>query len=218
MKRTAFALISLVVLLSAVIVSQLCNSAHANPNWRPWEHPISYPTLDVDSPVAGGNYSSDNVWLNFTLTKPSDWFSKPDCCVSYVAYCIDGSANGPNVGPSSDNSDENETIIPVQDKGVVNPSASFSFSFNLEGLTVGTHTLEIMAQGNYGNTLFIHPYPRTNFTVYASSPTPTPTPEPTPYEETGVQNTSQYLVTGRAFTLASIIVCLGLLFYFIKRK
>ena len=217
MKRTAFAVISLVVLLSAVIISQLCNSVNANPNWRPWENPISYPALDVDSPVAGGNYSSDNVWLNFTLTKPSDWVSKPDCYISYVAYCIDGSASGPH-GYYSDNSDENETIIPVQDEGVVNPPASFSFSFNLEGLTVGTHTLEIMAEGNYDWTGFIHPFPRTNFTVYASSPTPTPTPEPTPYEETGVQSTSQYLVNGGAVALVSIIVFLGLLIYLIKRN
>ena len=217
MKRTAFAVLSLVVLLSAVIVSQLCNSVNGNPGWRPWENPISYPTLDVDSPVTGGNYFSDDIWFNFTLTKPSDWFSKPDCCILYVAHCIDGSAIGPNM-TSSDNSDENETIIPVQDKGVVIPSSSFSFSFNLEGLTVGTHTLEILAEGNYGNTLFIHPYPRTYFTVYAFSSTPTPIPEPTPYEETGVQNTSQYMVTGGAFILVSIIVFLGLLIYFIRRN
>ncbi len=223
MSKTAFAVISLVVLFSAVVVSQLCNFANGNPNWKPWEYPVSYPTLDVDSPVIGEIYYSDDVWLNFTLTKPSDWFTKPDCYISYVTYCIDGSATGPN-GHISDNSDENETVIPVQDKGVVNPSTSLSFSFNLEGLTAGTHSLEILAEGNYDWTGFGINYPRTYFRVYASSTTPTPSPsptptlEPTPYEETGVQNTSQFMVTGGAAAVVSIIVFLGLLVYFIKRR
>jgi hypothetical protein len=221
MSKTAFAVISLVVLFSTVVVSQLCSFANGNPNWKPWEHPVSHPTLDVDSPVAGEIYSSDDVWLNFTLTKPSDWFTKPDCYISYVTYCIDGSATGPN-GRISDNSDENETIIPVQDKGVVNPPTSLSFSFNLEGLTAGTHTLEILAEGNYDWTGFGITYPRTYFRVYASSPTPTPsptaTPEPTPFEETGVQSTSQFMVAGGAVALVSIIVFLGLLVYLMKRK
>jgi len=223
MKKTAFAVISLVVLLSTVIVSQLCNFANGNPHRIPRGDPVSYPTLEVDSPVVGGKYSSGNVWLNFTLTKPSDWFTKPDCYITYVTYCIDGSANGPNAH-AGDNSDENETIIPVQDKGVVNPSTSLSFSFNLEGLTAGTHSLEILAEGNYDWTGFGINYPRTYFRVYASSTTPTPSPsptptlEPTPYEETGVQNTSQFMVTGGAAAVVSIIVFLGLLVYFIKRR
>jgi len=204
MKKKAFAVISLVVLLSTVVVSQLCNSANGNP-WLASKHPYSKPKLDVDSPVDVGTYSSDNVWLNFTLTKPSDWFTTPDCYISYVTYWIDGFATD-NV--------ENETVIAVQDKDVENPPASFSFSFNLEGLTAGTHTLGIMAQGIYEGTGFNTYYPRINFTVYDFSPTP----EPTPFEETGVQNTSQFMVTGGAVALVSIIVFLGLLFYFIKRK
>lgn len=51
-----------------------------------------------------------------------------------------------------------------------------------------------------------------------TSPTPLPSEEPTPYEETGVQNTSQFMVAGGAVALVSIVVFLGLLAYFIKRK
>jgi len=223
MKKTAFAVVSLVVLFSTVVISQKANSAKGNPNWRPWENPISYPTIDIVSPVKGGSYPPNDVWLNFTLTKPSDWFTKPDCYISYVTYCVDGSASGP-YGYISDNSDENETIIAVQDKGVENPPTSFSFSFNLEGLTAGTHTSEILVEGNYDWTGFGYTFPRTYFTVYASSPTPTPiptpipTPELTPYEEVDVQNTSQYMVTAGTVAVASIVVFLGLLVYFIKRK
>ena len=50
------------------------------------------------------------------------------------------------------------------------------------------------------------------------SPLSTPTPEPTPYEEITIQSTSQYVVTEGAVAVASIVVFLGLLFYFIKRK
>jgi len=251
MNKTAFAVISLVMLFSTVFISQLSSSANANPNWRPWENPISYPILDVVSPVDGGSYPSNDVWLNFTVTKPSDWFTKSDCYISYVTYCIDGSASGP-YGYISDNSDENETIIAVQDKGVENPPTSFSFSFKLEGLTYGTHTLEILVEGNYNWTGFGYTFPRTIFTVRTSFTEPTPNPEPTPMklptaaptptstptpsptlkstseptptlvplEEASVDNTSQYLEIGGmfSFTVAVVLVGLGLLVYRIKKK
>jgi hypothetical protein len=198
--KKALVVMPLVVLLSTLVVSQFCNSVNANPNWRPWENEISYPTIDVVSPVEGGNYSSDDVWLKFTLTKPSDWFSKPDCYISYVTYYVDGFASGP-YGHISDNSDENETIIEVVDKGVENPSDSFSFSFILEGLTAGNHTIDFLVEGYYDWTGFGINFPRTSFAVY-NSPT----------------QTEQDMTTGAIFAVSSIAVFLGLLLYFIKRK
>jgi len=219
MKKTALAMMLTIVLFSTVFISQTLNFANTNPGWKPWENEISYPTLDVYSPGAGESYPSNDIWLNFTLTKPSDWLNKTDCYISYVTYCVDGSASGP-YGQISDNSDENETIIEVQDpKGVANPPTSFNFSFNLEGLADGEHTLEILVEGNHGWSGFGYTFPRTSFTVYASSPAPTPTasptsiPEPTP-EAAPISTT---LVTASASVFA-VIVGIGLLVYFKKRQ
>jgi len=226
MKKTALAVISLVTLFSPVVIGQLCSSASANPGWRPWENweEISYPTIDVVSPVKGVSYPSNNVWLNFTLTKPSDWLNKTHYYISYASYCVDGTADG-FYSHTVDNSDKNEVIVSVwDDRCVAKTSTSYSFSINLEGLKAGEHTLEIYVDGTDGWTDFGYTILRTSFTVYTSSPTPTPTPtltptpEPIPYEEVDVQSTGQYMVTGGAVVVASIVVFLGLLVYFIKRE
>jgi hypothetical protein len=218
MKKTALAIILTIVLFSTVFISQTLSLANANPGWKPWENEISYPTLDVLSPVAGESYPSNDIWLNFTLTKPSDWLNKTDCYISYVTYCVDGSASGP-YGQISDNSDENETIIEVQDpRGVLNPPTSFSFSFDLEGLADGEHTLEILVEGNYDWTGFGYTFPRTSFTVYTSSPTPTPTASPTSIPEpTATPEPFPTLVTASVSVLAAMIG-LGLSVYFKKHR
>jgi hypothetical protein len=228
MKKTAFAVMSLVMLFSTAVVSQLCNSANGNPGWRPWENweEISYPTIDVVSPVEGGSYPSNDVWLNFTLTKPSDWLNKTHYYISYASYCVDGTADG-FYSHAGDNSDKNEVIVSVWgDRCVAKTSTSYSFSINLEGLTAGEHTIEIFVDGTDGWTDFGYTILRTSFKVYTSSPTPTPiptptaTPEPTAAPEVGVQNTSQYLATGGivAFSAIAVLVGLVLLLYGIKRK
>ena len=217
MKKTALAIILTTVLFSTVFISQTLSLANANPGWKPWENEISYPTLDVYSPVAGESHPSNDIWLNFTLTKPSDWLNKTDCYISYVTYCVDGSATGP-FGHISDGSDENETIIQVQDpQGVANPPTSFSFSFELEGLADGEHTLEILVEGNYDWTGFGYTFPRTSFTVYASSPTPTPAASPTTPEPTATPEPFPTLVTASVSVLAAMIG-LGLFVHFKKQR
>jgi len=214
--KISLALVLVTVLFSIVVVSQTGSLAIANPSWRPWEHEISYPTIDLASPVEGGSYPSNDVWLNFTISKPSDWLNKTDCYISYVTYCVDGSATGP-YGHISDGSDENETIIQVQDpQGVANPPTSFSFSFDLEGLTTGNHTLEILAEGNYDWTGFGYTFPRTSFTVNTSFPTPSPKTTPTSIlEPTTEAEPISTLVTASASIVAIVGVCL--LVYLKKR-
>jgi len=210
MKKTAVILVPTIVLFSTVLISQTLSLAIANPGWRPWENEISYPIIDVVSPVEGGSYPPNDVWLNFTLTKPSDWLDKTDCYISYVTYCVDGSASGP-YGQISDNSDENETIIEVQDpKGTANPSTSFSFSFNLEGLTDGNHTLEILVEGNYDWTGFGYTFPRTSFTVYTPSAEPTAAP--------GTVSQPESFPTALVTASAGIVAVVGIALFAFSKK
>jgi hypothetical protein len=218
MKKTALALILTIVLFSTVFISQKLSLASANPNWRPWEVEISYPTIDVVSPVAGESYPSNDVWLNFTLFKPEDWFNRTNSQIRLIAYCVDGAANG--YGWVSDNSDENEIIVEVHDPiGVANRPSSFSFSFSLTGLTDGEHTVEIYVDGDWDLSWgFGYTFPRTRFTVYTSYPAPSPTitptsaPEPTPEAEP----IATMLVT--ASVGIGAVVCVGLFVYSNKRK
>ena len=172
MKKTAFAVTSLVVLFSTAVVSLTANSVNANPNWRPFGgNPLIPPIIDVVSPVESRWYPSNDVWLNFTLTKPSDWFSKPGCFISHIGYSVDGHITGP-FGRKIDNSDNKQVMIKVKDysSGVPNTPTSFNFSFNLEGLKDGKHTIEIQVEGNHDWTEFYYTFPRTSFTVDSVPP------------------------------------------------
>ena len=199
-KKTSLALILTLILFSTVfVVSQTLRLVRANPGWRPWEHEISYPTTDVVSPIGGKSYPSNHIWLNFTVAKPSDWLNKTDCFISYVTYCVDGDANGQGRGWTNEEgviyTDENEVIVYVQDYGSAVKS-SYSFSFNLEGLAAGKHTLEVCVEGNYEGTSFsAEVSPRISFTVYPSSltqsPTPRASPTPTPIHTATPDATSE---------------------------
>ena len=76
MKRTAFAVVPLVVLFSTVVVSQLCNSANANPNWRPWGG-----TVISGLSIENKTYSQNNLYC--IVDKPTSW----------KGYSLDGGAN-----------------------------------------------------------------------------------------------------------------------------
>jgi hypothetical protein len=221
--KTAFAVISLVILFSTAVISQLCNSANANPGWNPFADLLtSEPQIVIESPVRGETYSENGVWLNFTVTKPSDWVEL-EGHLTAVIYYID-SIDSINI-PSSIDQNYSETEIAVEDPfGVVNSPLEFSFSFKLTELSDGMHTISVATRGLFKD----HDIPVYDssgpiyFTVakeFYDSPT-TPSPEPTPFEEIDVQNTSQYLVTGGMVILTVAVVCvgLGLLLYGIKRK
>jgi len=176
MKRTAFAVLSLVVLFSTAVISQLCNSANANPGWRPWENwenlsppPYSQLEIIIESPVQGRTYSENTVWLNFTVIKPSDW-AEFEGQLASVIYYVDSI----NIH-SSINQNFSETEIVVKDPlGVVNSQLEFSFSFKLAGLSDGMHSLIVIARGALkyqGDEMPMYSYPEAiYFVVDATAP------------------------------------------------
>ena len=237
MKKTALALILTIVSFSTVFISQTLSLASANPGWRPWEFmPANLPSLVISSPIRGEFYASNDIWLNFTVEEPSDWLNKTDCYISYVTYCVDGDATGRDRGETFEDgvlyTDENEVIISVQDYGSA-MNNSFSFSFKLEGLSAGKHTVDVCIEANYETISFSADLvPRTSFTVYPSSPTPSPTQEasptstpisPTIQEPTAIpEATSQSATFPAALIYAApvgiALAVIGSLVYIKKRK
>jgi hypothetical protein len=196
MKEKVLALILAIVSIStAFTVSQTLSLASANPGFN-WElMPTSLPSIVISSPIRGESYASNEIWLNFTVEEPSDWFNKTDCYISYVTYCVDGDANGRDRGETYEDgvlyTDEDEVIINVQDYGSA-MNNSFSFSFKLEGLEAGKHTVDVCIEVNYETISFSQDEsPMRSFTVYPSSPAPSPTPKASPTPTPTPEATSQ---------------------------
>jgi hypothetical protein len=191
-KATAFLSI---VLFSTLITSGAVISVNANPNWRPWENAYNAPVITVISPVENQSCTSNKVILKFTVTKPTDWFDA-NIQMKRVVYSVDEFFNGVS-------DDENVTIVEVNDPlDVENPTTSFSFAFNITGLTDGPHWLDILAEGSVGG-LTIGKSQRIDFSVY--------TPEVEPQTDSFLP----IIITASVITVA--IVCAGLV-YFKKHK
>jgi hypothetical protein len=104
-----------------------------------------YPEITITSPVQNGTYTANNVWLNLSVTKPSNW-TDYEGQLKYVAYLIDGDRN--NLTYSSYNHSVGETRVAVDDPlGVVNPPLEFNLSIKLEGLLEGNHHIDVTAEG-----------------------------------------------------------------------
>jgi len=214
MKKTALALILTIVLFSTAFISQTPTLASANPiQW--WDlPPISYPSFYVLSPIKGESYdASKDIWLNFTVMKPSDWFTTPDCHIIDVAYCVDGNAIGH--GKMGDNSDANQVVVEVNDPwDVIDVPSRFDFSFNLKGLGDGQHTLTFYVEGHYNGGLFGTTTDRARaFSVY----TPTPTPTPTDALEAILQPAT-FPVTPVFVASAGIALAVTSLFVYFKKR
>ena len=203
MNKTALAL----TIMSGLIIP-LAAEAHlvglVEANFKPnWGWVTSQPSISVISPVEGGYYSSNDVWLNFTVTKPPDWANTTKH-ITYVSYCVDGTADGP-FAHSGDKSDANEVSVYVQDyayAGVGDASSSLSFSFNLAEkssnpwlsnssteLEGGLHAVDVCVCWTISgmNDWTFSGVDNTNglngtipFYVYTPTPSPQPTSTPTP--------------------------------------
>jgi hypothetical protein len=220
MRKTAYTTILMLALLFSAEAQVMM--VLANPYWP---FPDSgypdwgYPEITVTSPVQNGTYTPNNVWLNLTVAKPSNW-TNFEGQLKYVAYLIDGDRNNligayyHSVG---------ETRVAVEDPlGVVNPPVEFNFSIKLEGLSEGNHHVDVAAEGLVKNETSDVSVGRVyddtiNFIVTGESaapitPTPTVSQEPTPIADS-------YLTT---LVIASVgaaaVVVTGLLVYFKKSK
>jgi hypothetical protein len=217
--KTAYAtLLILALLFSAEAVMVLANPYWPFPDsgYPDW----GYPEITVTSPVQNETYPQNNVWLNLTVTKPSNW-TDFEGQLKYVAYLIDGDRN--DLTYSSDNHSIGETRIAVDDPlGVVNPSLEFNFSIKLESLSKGNHRVDIAAEGLVKNgTTDVSVgsvYDDTiNFIVTEESSVPT-TPPPTPSQEpTPIADSYLTTLVMISVSVAAVVVT-GLLVYFKKSK
>lgn len=179
-----------------LVTSWAVISVNANPNWRPWENDYGVPIITVISPVENQSCVSSEVILNFTVTKPAEWFDA-NIQMKRVVYSVDEFFDGVS-------DDENVTIVEVNDPlDVENPTTSFSFTFNITGLDDGKHWLNILAEGSVSG-LTTSTSQRIDFSVYTSEAEP---------------QTNSFLTTiTTASVIIATIVCAGLLVYFKKRK
>lgn len=140
----------LALLFSAVVGTQLVSLAVASLDWPLPSYPDPNPPLiSVQSPTQNQIYSSNNVWLNFTVTKPETWFSNSSVttliAVGYVIYGQIYFVRYNLDGRGSEN-------IPANDSSYLElyqspPRRNFDFSLKLTGLSEGPHSVIVSAEG-----------------------------------------------------------------------
>jgi hypothetical protein len=148
MKKATLALTFILTLLVlAVVEAAFVNVATANPgplNYFPTEPITTPPTIVVHSPIQNETYNSADVWLNFTVTKPEEWFAFNKGSVengtmfslafgniTSVYYTVDG------------NERQNLTVHDTEDLLVVlSPTLTIDFSTKLT-LTEGKHHIRV---------------------------------------------------------------------------
>ncbi len=103
------------------------------------------PIVNVDSPIQNYTYEEREVWLNFTVNRPDSWteptIGNPVLVrnlgkITHLTYILDGIRS------------ENFTVndydvhtIPLSIK------ESFDFSFPLNGLSTGEHSIQVIVYG-----------------------------------------------------------------------
>ena len=142
-------------------------------------------------------YDVNTVPLDIYIRTTSG-FRFGDNYVTEIFYCLDRKRN---------------VTVPftetITGEGSHNNYRSLTY---LTALSDGDHNIIVYAIGK--NYPFV--VDSIDFAIGYSSKTPEPTPTPTPTEEP--QPSEQDLTTGAVLAVAVIVVFLGLLFYFIKRR
>jgi len=211
MKRTALTLtLGLTLLFSAVAGTQLVNLGRANPmGMNSYEAPPSAPMIYILSPVKTIFYTSNNVWLNFTVTRPEDWLYVSSLSSNSTVYLSQGQIKfvqynvwfGDHFPPVAANISEK---IDVNDSlNGVNPPSNFNFSLNLKGLPDGYHRLQVYVGGYfYANRTETGRLQTIHFIVH------TPQPEDKPFPT----------IYSMGFVTVIVLVLLGSIVYILKRK
>jgi hypothetical protein len=195
LKGKRLALKTILGILITALLLPMISVGTANPNFVSRVH--SFPKLTVLSPLENQSYPSDNVWFNFTITKPEDWLSiEYRGQITNVPYKIDDTNHiwgGPN-----------QTRVEIQDPlDSVNPAANFSLSIRIEGLQEGEHTLDALVEGYINQTTVSASDRKVHFTVYVSEAEPTPS-----------LSTMNYMT---AILVGSGIIVIGIFFIVIRR-
>jgi hypothetical protein len=211
MRKTALALIMTIVLFSTVFFSQTPSLVNANPVGWPWKQnsPRGYPIITVTSPW--GIYPQDNVWLNFTVTKPSKWTDLGGQ-LDYAGYLVDGELEF-----FSRYTFGEDKVITIQDSlgGVANPPLEFNFSLKLNGLSEGQHHVDLYVEGhvlNDGVNTPVGALKTMDFIVRNEFSLP-PTPSPT--QDYGLKLSSPQQIAVLSGTIA--VACIVLLAYYFKK-
>jgi hypothetical protein len=132
MKRKALALeVILSLLLSTVAGTWFANLGEADPLFEmEWKTP---PIISIHSPANNNTFSANNVLLNFTVTKPTDWLihgneysSGAQQILRSVSYQLDEKYYDPIPA--------NSTL-----------ESPFDYSVNLTNLRDGVHSLKVYA-------------------------------------------------------------------------
>ncbi len=234
MKRTAFAFVIL-LLFVAVAGTQLVNSAKADPfmpsgSWS--DEPIP-PSIDVQSPSENFNYGTESdVWLNFTVTKPStSWYSTR--MNPYPERYATTHGNLTQVKFSLDRKPEITPDKISEDREVL------SFSVKLGHLSVGRHTITIYAEGfaRYGNlthdiyvnsqysfndstkTKLVETSTDIRFVVTDTNPAEVILEQPNEEDKLATSTTEPFPTSLTATSIMmAIVIGTGVLLYFKKRK
>ena len=198
MRRKALALaLPLVIFVSIVAGIHAVEVAKAN--FVP-----SGPSITIDSPEENKTYTTSSVWINITLLA---FYDSDSWNTSRVAELnLDGEGN---------------ITIPLVYEGLDEDYFSIvTGSFLLSGLSEGSHSMTVYATYHFIDpwNLFYSYGKTVNFIINLPelTPTPEPTPTITPTEEP--QQPEQDMTAGAIFAVTSIVVFLGLLVLFIKRR
>ena len=189
-KRKLALLILALILITTELQAVKVSKSQFEPGPPPNNLGTTSPTVQIQSPSQFEAYNSNDVWLNFTVTKPKIWlddFSETYGAAvafsywgqfDYVQYSLDGVKS--NSIPVDD--------VPLYTTYQSLPPASFNFSIKLNDLSVGQHILSVSVSGkvykDYNwtsqkpNTLPIAGTSEINFSTSDLTPSPSPTPTP----------------------------------------
>jgi hypothetical protein len=144
MSGKAFLAVFVVIFVSLLVLTQAVEVSKANWIYLPQAPIIETPALTVQSPTSNATYA-DNVVLRIAVTKPLSWYSEdysPQTVggISYIHFKIDGVESVLF---------QTQFFNPVPNDNLETTS---SFAAALNGLSNGTHTLEVIvySQALYG--------------------------------------------------------------------